>query len=244
MAPLMISADRTLEDETTQTLVFRKIAVPAQTFSQQYATQRARQFLAENINRKMIRLTLVPDEKPATYPRVGCDHCDPYRFWRMQWDAISAVTFPVAELMSIDGNAVLRYRDKSGAVSAVVLQGLDPRPLRVGNYEGRIIHVAMHGRIESPLPRLYVVGSGTISSKDGASYARDLAARLGVRESWIEFRADPWFINEIWTPFFPLFDTSGPVPTEEAFKETKTPYCCYFTPANNGCSWVGVVTLP
>src|SRR5579871_4344671 len=82
--PLMMSADRVVEDETTQTLVFRKIAVPAATFSQQYATQRAREFLAENTHRKMIRLTLVPDEKPATYSRLGCDHCDPYRFWRTQ----------------------------------------------------------------------------------------------------------------------------------------------------------------
>ena len=223
---------------------FHAIAIPAETFSQQYATERARQFLAENATMKMIRLTLVPDEPPATYTRVGCDHCDPYGFWRMQWNAISAVTFPVAELMSIEGNAILRYRDKSGAVSTVVLQGSDPRLIRVGDYQGRIIQVGMHGRIESPLPHLYVVGAGTISSKAAAYYARDLAARLNVRISWIEFRADPWFINEIWTPFFPWFDTSGSVPTEEAFKKTKTQYCFYFTPTNNKCSWEGDVTLP
>lgn len=244
MAPLMISADRILEDETTPTLVFRKIAVPVQAFNQSYATQRARQFLAENAKLKMIRLTLVPDERPATYTRLGCDHCDPYRFWRAQWDQISTVTFPVAELMSIEGNAILRYRNESGVVSTLVLQGSDPRTLRVGGYQGKIIHVAMHGRIDSPLPRLYVVGSGTISSKDGAYYATELAARLGVSEAWIEFRVDPWFINEIWTPFFPLFDTSDSAPTEEVFKKTKMPYCFYFTPTNNKCSWEGLITLP
>ncbi len=212
MAHLTIAADRILEDETTQTLVFRKIAVPVQTFSQSYALQQARQFLAENAKPKMIRLTLVPDEKPATYTRFGCDHCNPYGFWRAQWDQISAVTFPIAELMSIEGNAILRYRNESGVVSILVLQGSDPRELRVGGYQGKIIHVAMQGRIDSPLPHLYVVGSGTISSKDGAYYARALAARLGVSEAWIEFRADPWFINEIWTPFFPLFDTSDSAP--------------------------------
>ena len=244
IARVMISDDRILEDKTTQSLTFRKIAVSTSTFNQQYATQRARQFLSENANFRMIRLTLVPDERPATYSGLGCDHCEPYSFWRRQWDAISPVTFAVAELMSIEGNAVVRFRDKSGVVSSAVLRGSDPRALRVGDYQGRVIHVEMHGRIESPLPQLYVVGSGRISSKEGAAYAKDLAARLGVRESWIEFRADPWFINEIWTPFFPLFDAAGPVPTEGAFKETKTPYCFYFTPTNNKCSWDGFVSLP
>ena len=243
-APLMIPGDRVLEDQTTETLVFRKLAVPAQTFSRQYATQQARQFIADNATMKLIRLTWVPDEKPATYSLFGCDHCDPYRFWRAQWDPISKVIFPVAELMSVEGNSVLRFRDKSGAVSAVVLQGSDPRPIRIGGYQGRIIQVGMSGRIQSPLPQLYVVGAGAISSKEAASYARDLAARLKVRESWIEFRADPWFIDEIWRPFIPLFDTSDSVPTEEMFKSTRTPYCSYFTPANNKCSWEGVVTLP
>jgi hypothetical protein len=205
-APLMIPGDRVLEDQTTETLVFRKLAVPAQTFSRQYATQQARQFIADNATMKLTRLTWVPDEKPATYSLFGCDHCDPYRFWRAQWDPISKVIFPVAELMSVEGNSVLRFRDKSGAVSAVVLQGSDPRPIRIGGYQGRIIQVGMSGRIE--------------------------------------FRADPWFIDEIWRPFLPLFDTSDSVPTEEMFKSTRTPYCSYFTPANNKCSWEGVVTLP
>lgn len=218
--------------------------MPTQSFGQEYALQRARQFLAETANMKMIRLTLVPDEKPAIFSAAGCDHCEPYQFWRGQWDAILPRTFPVAELMSIDGNSVLRYRDKSGNVSVVVLEGSDPRPIRVGGYQGRIVHVAMAGRTESPIPELYVVGIGTISSKDGASCARDVAAKLGVPRAWINFRADPWFISEIWTTFFPIFDTSDPVPAEKAFKKTKTLYCSYVTPTNNKCSWDGVATLP
>jgi hypothetical protein len=245
MPSLMIAANRVVEDETTQTLVFRKIAVPVAEFNHDSATQQARKFLVANTDsKKMIRLTLVPDQKPATYTRFGCDHCDPYRFWRTQWDAISAVAFPIAELMCIEGNAILRYRDRTGAVSVTVLRGSDPREIRIGDYHGKIIQIGMHGRIESPIPQLYVVGSGRIRSKSGALYARDLTKRLGVRESWIEFRADPWFINEIWTPFFPLFDAADTPPTEEKFKVSKTPYCFCFTQTNNQCSWDGIITLP
>ena len=246
MPTVMISADRVLEDQTTKTLVFRKIAVPPQTFSQQYAIQQARRFLVENANLKMIRFTLVPDEKPATYARAGCDHCPPYRFWRGQWDAISRVTFPVAELMSIEGNSILRFRAESGVVSEVVLRGSDPRQIQIGAYRGKIIHVDMSGRIDSPLPELFVVGTGMVSSKYAFAYTRTLATRLRVRASEIQFRADPWFIDEIWTPFFPLFDPSGPVPSEEAFKATKTLSCIYFNSktASNRCSWEGLMALP
>jgi len=113
----------------------------------------------------------------------------------MQWDPVSKVSFSIAELMSIEGNAILRYRDGAGAVSVTVIQGKDPRPITIGTYQGTIIHVGVKGTMAC----LYVVGQGSISATDGATYARDLAARLGANESWIEFRADPWFINEIAT---------------------------------------------
>jgi hypothetical protein len=241
---IVIAADRVIEDQTTATMIFRKVAVPASIISQQYALERARQFLLDNSGAKMIRLTMVPDAEPATYSLMGCDHCDPYRFWRMQWEPVSEVPFSIAELMSIERNAVLRYRDTKGAVSVTVIQGNDPRPISIGNYQGRMIHVGMAGRINWPLPKLYVVGSGTIQSTEAAAYIRDLAARLGVGEATIEFRSDPWFIHEIWTPFFPLFDTADPVPTEEAFKASKTSACFYFTPTNNRCSWEGDITVP
>lgn len=241
---LTISADRVLEDETTRTLVFRKIAVPVTTFSRPYAMQRAREFLVKNTQFKIIRLTLVPDEDRATYSAFGCDHCPPYQFWRMQWDSITPLNYPVAELLSIDGNAILRFRTKNGAVSVTILQGSDPRQIRLGNYKGKIIHVGMEGRVDSPVPCLYVVGSGKILSKDGSSFARKLAMRLDVHVSWIEFRADPWFIGQIWTPFFPFFDTTGSPPSEQTFKRSKTPTCSYFSNNNNECSWKGLMTLP
>ena len=225
-----MAADRVLEGTVTKTLIFRKIAVPVQGFDRRIATQRASQFLADNPATRMARLTIVPDMKPATYYPAGCDHCDPYTFWRGEWDPVSTVNFPIGELMSVEGNAVLRYRDEKGAVSVTVLRGSDPRPIRVGDYHGLIIQVGMHGRIAGPLSHLYVVGTGTIAAKDGAAYAREFAARLGVHASWIEFRADPWFIDEIWTPFFPFFDASGQVPSKAVFKTTKTPYCFYISP--------------
>src|SRR5690348_5397250 len=98
-----IAADRVLEDTVTPTLVFRKVAVPQQGFSRQLVIDRCMKFFAENPAIKMARLTIVPDIKPATYSLIGCDHCDPYRFWRMQWDPIAEDKFAIGEMMMIEG---------------------------------------------------------------------------------------------------------------------------------------------
>lgn len=240
----LIGADRVIADQTTATLVFRKIAVEPDIFSKEYATERARQFLKANAKFKMIRWTLVPDEKPANYTVTSCDHCPFYPFWLKQWSAVNATMFPIAELMSIEGNAVFRFRDEQGVVTAQVITGRDPRAFQVGGFVGRIIHVGMHGRVESPLPRIYVVGAGEISAKEGSAYARELTGRLGVGNASIEFRGDPWFIAEIGTPFFPLFDATGAVPSEQEFTKTKAYVCSSLSRTNNNCSWKDIVSLP
>jgi hypothetical protein len=118
----------------TPTLVFRKLAVPQQGFTRQVVTERCLKFLDENPAVKMARLTIVPDIQSATYSLVGCDHCKAYRFWRMLWDSTADTEFPIGEMMMIEGNAVLRYRDNDGTVSAIVLRGTDPRMIHVGDF--------------------------------------------------------------------------------------------------------------
>lgn len=79
VAVLSLASDRTLKDQTSPTIVFRKIAISGERFGEQYVIQRCREFLATNKDKKLIRYTLVPDEKRATVGWFGCDHCKPYR---------------------------------------------------------------------------------------------------------------------------------------------------------------------
>jgi hypothetical protein len=84
----------------------------------------------------------------------------------------------------------------------------------------------MEGLMPKPWLKLYVVGSGSIDSNAGAKYISDFSRRMGVTDSTIQFRSDPWFINEIWRTWFPLFDQHrGEPPNEADFKLTKTPDC-------------------
>src|ERR1700677_2928757 len=90
---LLTGAERVLEDTVTNTLIFRKVALPPQAFNQAAVIQLAREFLAHNPKVKMARLTVVPDMKPAALSLIGCDHCESYKFWRGQWDSMTKENF-------------------------------------------------------------------------------------------------------------------------------------------------------
>jgi len=244
------ASDRTLEDESSSTIIFRKIAVSGEKLEEQYVVQRSREFLAKNKDKKLIRYTLVPDEPGATIGAIGCDHCKPYPFWRIQYDAVAREAFPIGEMIAFGGNAVLRYRSRNGTVTETVLTGANPRPIAIGGFRGQIVHVGMEGRIQGPILwlRLYVVGNGEIRSEAGADYIAGFSRQMGVRYSTVEFRSDPWFINEIWRPWFPLFEENrGVPPNEQQFSATKTVSCKVFSrldSTTNECSWKGVASLP
>jgi hypothetical protein len=251
--PLASASDRSLIDESSSTIVFRQIAVSGERFDEQYVLRRCREFLAENQDKKLIRYTLVPDEPEATRGWIGCDHCKPYPFWRRQYDAIAQSAFPIGEMIVLGGNAALRYRDRNGKVTETVLQGSNPRPIAIGGFNGRIVHVGMAGRIRGPIQtlwlHLYVTGEGQISSDAGSEYIANFARQMGVRYATVEFRSDPWFINEIWITWFPLFEEHrGIPPFEQDFDASKTINCVTISrpdgTATNECSWKGIERLP
>jgi len=103
----------------------------------------------------------------------------------------------------------------------------------------------MHGDGNWFVLEFYVVGSGKMWSKDAIAYTQSLAAKYAASVARLEVRPDPWFIGEIWRPFFPHFDTSDSVPTEKAFRKTKTLSCLYNPPMIKGeCTWEGSARLP
>jgi hypothetical protein len=243
------ASDRTLEDESSPTIVFRKVAVSGDTFDEQYVVKRSREFLANNTDKKLIRYTLVPDTLEATIGASGCDHCDPYPFWRVQYDAVARQQFPIGELTAIGGNAVVRYRNMHGTVTETVLKGATPRPITIGSFNGTIAHVGMSGRMPTPWLELYVVGTGIISSDAGAAFIAKFSHEMGVMDSTVELRSDPWFMNEIWRTWFPLFEEHrGNPPSEREFNATKTLNCVVVLTVSgkttNECSWKGTAHLP
>jgi hypothetical protein len=248
MASLSQASDRIVYDQSSETMVFRGIAVSEETFNEHYVIGRGRQFSAQNADKKLIVLTLAPDEPNANFIAIGCDHCKPYPFWRGQYDAIAKRMFSIGELMVLRGNAVVRYRDSSGSVTDTVLMGSDPRLVVIGGFRGKLVHVGMQGRMPKPSLQLYVVGTGTLDAGAGAEYISNFSHEMGVDDSTVEFRSDPWFINEIWTPWFPLFEEHrGKPPSVAEFSQSKTLNCLrvlrFDKTVGNKCSFEGSETL-
>ena len=251
-----IASERTLEDQSSPTIVFRKIAISGEQFDEQTVIHRCREFLAANKEKKLIRYTLVPDEKGATIAWTGCDHCKAYPFWRTQYDAIAKESFSTGEMVAFNGNAVLRYRDRNGMVTEMVLQGTNPRLISIGGFRGTIVHVGMSGNIVATNLRpmtlvlhLYVVGDGEINADAGADYIANFNRQMGVNFSSVDFRSDPWFINEIWRPWFPLFEEHrGNPPDEQMFDASKNLNCFIILRPDgtktNQCSWKDAERLP
>jgi hypothetical protein len=247
-ASLSQASDRIVYDESSATMVFRGIAVSDETFNEQYVISRCRQFLAQNADKKLIVLTLGQEGRHAPIASSGCDHCKPYPFWRRFYDAVNKEMFPIGELMVLGGNAVVRYRDTSGSVTETALVGINPRPIGIGEFKGKIVHVGMSGRMPKPWLQLYVVGTGILDAKSGAEYISNFSHDIGVNNSTVEFRSDPWFMNEVWRPWFPLFEEHrGEPPSEAEFSETRTLDCMMVLTLNktlaNRCSFEGWVTL-
>jgi hypothetical protein len=239
------ATDRIFADSTTATMIFRGIVI-SDRFEEQLVKQRCQEFLAQNKEKKLIVLTLVPKEAEGKTAVFGCDHCIPYPFWRRQYDAVANMGFPIAELIYINGNAVLRFRSGSGQVSVAVLAGNDPRQVSIETFKGRIVHVGMQGNKASPSLMLYVMGEGAIKSDSAAQFIADFSRSVGVDDANVDFRSDPWFINEIWRPWFPLFEEhKGEPPSEAEFNRTKTLSCARsFTMFSSKCTWTDVERLP
>src|SRR5215469_12189432 len=127
--------------------------------------------------------------------------------------------------------------------------GQSPRLLWQGAIH--VVHVGMYGRMDRPMTlwlRLYVVGEGEMHSEAAADYIAGFSRQMGVGDATVEFRSDPWFINEIWSTWFPLFEEHrGNVPSEKEFNATKTLDCTMVVTGKgpmNECSWKGSAGLP
>lgn len=245
-ASVSYASDRTLEEEKSPDIIFRRVAVAGVRFDEQYVVQRCRQFLKTHQGKKLIRFTLVPDESAATIGWYGCDHCDPYPFWRAQYDAVTKEMFPIGELMAFGNDAILRYRSRDGAVTETVVSGSDPRSVAIDGFKGKIVHVFMQAQMPKPILELYLVGIGNINLDAAAEYSAAFNRQMGLNYSQVEFRSDPWFIHEIWTPWFPLFEEHrGEPPNEQAFNATKTLSCYVMLNLRHKdeCHWTGGIGL-
>jgi hypothetical protein len=142
-----------------------------------------------------------------------------FEHWRKLYESgRKAGGFEIAELIAIDGNAVIRIQDRTGYVEKKVIAGSDPLVVRIRNNVYEVLY------LEAGV--LYVRSQRPFSEEEGT----ELIARLNRRLAnaipvELYIRNDEWFIPITYSgyPVANPFIPNGPAP--EKYPEAGRLYC-------------------
>jgi hypothetical protein len=153
---------------------------------------------------------------------MGATDVDPYYLWRKNYDWVVDYTEPFATAIQIDGNAVLRLRDKRGKESRIVLAGLDPLTISRDGLHGEIMQFHWSGRQDYLTLQVLIKTDSPIAEGTAKELTREYVARLGVPRMDLVFRTDCWFVDE---GFYPGFAGCGQPPSEDELRRTVSLNC-------------------
>jgi hypothetical protein len=127
---------------------------------------------------------------------------------------------PYAELLKLDGDAVLRYRNESGPVRRLI-SGRDPTRLTAGDVTFEIVYLVGFEAQEGPSLKIFAVTGEPLTTELGAAVSAVIRKRLPL-DSRIYIRNDLWFFS---SPYMHPFLLRGQPPTAEEWNQTWTVYC-------------------
>lgn len=149
-----------------------------------------------------------------------------YNNWRSTWDILSGQQRPQAEIIAINGNAVLRVRDAAGKISTKALAGSNPLIVELGPRTYTIGHIAVPESAAS-FQNIYVYlqTEGALSEEDGLElYKRFVRVFSGLDVS-VFVRNDMWFIRQMTFPFVIPYSADMNPPTLAEYTASKTLEC-------------------
>jgi len=151
-----------------------------------------------------------------------------YQYWLDFYEKSRRLPNELAELVAVGNNAVLRVRDRTGAVSKRVLMGRDPLRFEILGQGFEVLHMEFIDT--SPSSRQQRVN---IYLRTKAELKQQYGLRvLALIRNWFEelevyayIRNDGWFIYESGYPFANPFEENGEPILEVDHQETRTLRC-------------------
>lgn len=175
-----------------------------------------------------IQVTVLP-EKQTALPLHKPDHLS-FESWKRWHDASEKSQGPIAEMISVDGNSILRLRDLDGHISEVVLQGKNP--LTVGM--AQILYFGFSGStpglIQPARVDIFVKSNPLIDMEAARSLLKAWADRFPEFSVSLRVREDMWFTTDWTFPFFFPFGEDGKPPAQKEYAQTHTIMC-----SDNSC---------
>lgn len=221
------SSEKVIDHWITATTLFRGFAIPASEFSKSRVKNLVTGLFAAS-GRKLVVVRAVPDGPDSGHMAVAVNHDDHFKLWRDQYEWMVDYTRPVAEAVMIDGNAVLKYRDRQGRESRTVLAGSDPLLLWRDGIQFEIVDIRRQG-IEVGASfdiELLVKTDEAVSEETARRLTEEYKVHLGLLGKLdgvtLVFRADCWFVDD-W--FYPTFGGCGAPPSQEEFRRGMSLRC-------------------
>jgi hypothetical protein len=205
----------------------RGIIIATGSFDEEHLTAACKYTLEGRGDFLFIQLTLVSHEQGAR-PRPKIDHMT-YSYWKKWHDASAKSQEPVAEMIFIKGDALLRMRDADGHVRQKVIQGKNPL---VFDADGATFDV-LYFSFSEPHPPVIQLKTADIymqSSRPASTHLGEALLKLwqpllpGFAVSLL-IRVDRWFLYNSSFPFFYPFGEEGEPPSEDAYRGTQTLRC-------------------
>jgi hypothetical protein len=170
------------------------------------------------LRHKLVDVSVYVDEKEARNGNAKSVTDVTYELWANLYEDYRRGVPPMAELLVLNGAAIMRVRSLDGTVSRKILKLTDPLNFKTEHHSFEIIHFTLLHQLHKVVPRFFLIGLVPIS-KDGAMEATEYIANLlKLNEVSVEIRLDPWFITEETFPVTYVFQSAFNPPSAETYK--------------------------
>lgn len=156
-----------------------------------------------------------------------------YDWWLKLYNEFGRKLLPMAEILSFDGDAVLRLRDAHGACFETVLSGRNFLWVHQGSTDFQILDV--HYRSLPPHTQsspgdeamiwVYVRSSVFPTVDEGKQLSELMRSRFHQKRIVVAIRTDSYFIADGAFPTVYRFDAEGTPPSRDDYANSRTMYC-------------------
>jgi hypothetical protein len=197
-----------------------------------------------NGKKRLYRLTIAPSERIA---QASIGHGNQYGTQDRFDEVVSAIhevgsLIPVAQILGVNGTAIVRYRDASGLATHLVGPGGDPTRFTISNgHNFELLHFDLAGFGPAIAPddfqtTMFVRSEQRVSLADVVELLgglRKLSGRGGLTV-WV--RPDAWFLDALQFPLLYPFDPELRLPNRAEFTLVGKVGCGISTSGEITCS--------
>ena len=216
---MLLRADTVIREQSGPGVKIKSIAISPGSFTETHLEQVCRSELSKSPGSGFMQLLLFGERAGSPLPKP--DHMN-FQMWRRIHDDAASLPNELAEMISINGEAILRTRDASGRLTRKVLTQHDPFKIAIEGDAFEIVYLSVSTSAPFTLQRVdaYMRTTASLKPESGLDLLRELDQVFPGYEVSVFVKNDLWFINQ---PSYPFFNPFVEEPTPPAAGDRLTP---------------------